>query len=133
MKIPVIPSEYSTTLPEHDGQADAPLFVYEPYNEDEAAEVGARLHVLASTHETDLAGENRVSEDAAVKFTRFFVDAFNQRIRRIENLVVGDAEEPFEAARPDHLRSVPAKWKVAVGREILTRLQRGITEREEGN
>lgn len=132
-KIPLRPTEYETTLPDMEGIADRPIFVYAALTPEEEADWALRGAEASGAFEP----EEEVEDDAVDalypaklrRLTRLYCELFDTKIVRIDKLQVG--EEPFDRER--HLAHIPGRWKVAIGREILSRINAPLTPAEEGN
>jgi hypothetical protein len=136
MRLAPLPAEDRLTLELHEGQPDAPVFVYRPLNPRELARWTARLYAMydaaAARAAREPAGEGgeqpepRRTADDALGETMFYVELFEDRLVRVENLQVGDA--PFDPADPAHRDALPLGWQVNAGSQILNRAQLGEDE-----
>jgi len=146
MRIPTRPTELRTTLRDHTGQDDAPVFVYRFPTPAEEAELlvtsvsSLKADPAVSEHLAQI--EDRAAKAAEIQrlylegevstngqFGRYLCELFDHYILRIEHLVIGDV--PFHRDR--HLEDIPGAWKIEVAREIQQRVGGYLTEPEEGN
>lgn len=144
MKIPKRPALVSTTLEEHEGQADAPVFFYEPPRPADSArwmdEVFGLQEAVQELVEAEQAAEAGMdalqsAPEGSARSQRTgsilggFCELFDRQIRRVDNLEIED--ESFDPAK--HLEDIPFGWKIAVGKEIFGRLKNPLTGLERGN
>jgi hypothetical protein len=140
MRLAPLPAEDRLTLELHEGQDDAPVFVYRPLNPRELARWTARLYAMYDAAAARAAAQappaaegaeppapRRTAEDA-LQETMFYVELFEDRLVRVENLQVGDAA--FDPADPAHRDALPLGWQVNAGAQILNRAQ--LSEDEQG-
>jgi hypothetical protein len=138
MRLAPLPAEDRLTLEMHEGQPDAPVFVYRPLNPRELARWTARLYAMydaaAARAAREAPGdggeqpEPRRTADDALQETMFYVELFEDRLARVESLQVGD--DPFDFANPAHRDALPLGWQVNAGAQILNRGQ--LSEDEQG-
>lgn len=128
MRLAPLPAEDRLTLEMHEGEADAPVFVYRPLSAREVARWTARLYTLydemyAPQPEEGAGAEGapRRSAEQTAEESYFYLDLFEARIVRIENLTVGDV--PYDHANEEHRGALPLPWMVQAGAQILNRAQ----------
>ena len=138
MRLAPLPAEDRLTLELHEGQQDAPVFVYRPLSAREVARWTARLYTLYDEiyGQTPAAGAEgaqdtsapRRSAEQAAQESFFYLDLFEERTVRIENLQVGDAH--YDHANAEHRGALPLNWQVQAGAQILNRAQ--LSEEDQG-
>lgn len=144
MRIPRRPTQLRTTLREHAGRDDAPVFVYRfPTPREEADLLFQAVEKIQGSPEAmaklgglngaDLAIEiNRLAQAGEIVLERrstALCALCDQQLVTVENLQIDGA--PFDRER--HLQDLPGDWKVEIGFEIERRLRSYLTEVEEGN
>ncbi len=145
MQIPSRPTELTYTLRHHREREDAPEFVYRLPTSEEQAEIQSvsvdaalkdpelvkELAALDDPEEMGKLIEERI-RDGRVKgpsFAALLCRFFDDFVTRIDGLII--EKEVFDPAK--HGDDIPGSWKLEVGGHIRERLERHLTEVEEGN
>lgn len=85
-----------------DPDPDAPVFVYKPLDPREKSRWTGKLF----------------GEGQATVGNEAYIDLFEDRLIRVDNLLVGD--EPFDKKNANHLRSLELQWQIEVAMAIFS-------------
>ena len=121
MRVPYLPEILELKLERDLRDPGAPVFQYRPLTLTEAVEATARIAPSDADPSADPEVENQRRLHATRNRLRMYADLFRERVVKIRNLTIGDADEEFDPKKESHLNALDLGDIIEIGSGIFNR------------